>query len=70
MTHACCPDCRLRVTTASPGDALSCPGCREPMVRTAAAESIGFRLANVQSLPSSAVVAAAVALPVPPTPRS
>jgi hypothetical protein len=40
------------------------------MVRTAAAESIGFRLANVQSLPSSAVVAAAVALPVPPTPRS
>ncbi len=67
MTHACCPDCRLRVKTASPGDAPSCPGCREPMVRTAAAESIGFQLVDV--LPSSAAVAAAVALPVPPDPR-
>jgi hypothetical protein len=66
MTHACCPDCLLRVVTASPADAPSCPGCRQPMARTAAAESIGFRLVNVQPLPLSAAVAAAVALPVPP----
>ena len=70
MTHACCPDCRLRVITASPADAPSCPGCRQAMVRTAAAESIGCRLVNVQLLRLSAAVAAAVPFPVPPGPRS
>lgn len=70
MTHACCPGCRLRVITASPVDAPSCPACRQPMVGTAAAESIGCRLVNAQPLPSSAAVAAAAALPLPPGPRS
>ena len=64
MTHACCPDCRLRVTTALPADAGPCPGCRQPLVMTTAAESIGYRLAND---PLSAELAAAMALPVPPT---
>ena len=64
MTHACCPDCRLRVLSTSPADATPCPGCRQPMVRVAATESIGYRLVNAQ--PSPVADAVAVALPVPP----
>jgi hypothetical protein len=70
MTHACCPDCRLRVITASPADAPSCPGCSQPMVGVPAAESLGCRLVNDQPRPLAAAVAAAVALPVPPGPGS
>jgi hypothetical protein len=70
MAHACCPSCRLRVIAASPTDAPSCPACGQPMVRTAAAESIGCRLVDTQPLPLSAAVAAAAALPVPSDPRS
>jgi hypothetical protein len=68
MTHACCPGCRLRVISASPVDALPCPGCSHPMVRTSAAESIGYML--VQPHPLAIAIAAAAALPVPPGPRS
>jgi hypothetical protein len=67
VAHACCPNCRLRVISVSQADALLCPGCSHPMVRTAAAESIGYPLVNAQRLPSAA---AAAALPVPPGLRS
>lgn len=65
MTHACCPDCRLRVVTASPLAPPLCPGCAWPMVATDAAESVGFQLATMESLSA----AAAAALPVPSDPR-
>lgn len=70
MTHACCPDCRLRVITASPAGDPPCPACGQPMVRTAAAESLGYRLVNVQQQAAAAAVAVASALDLPRTPRS
>ena len=63
MTHACCPDCRLRVIAASPGDAPPCPECGQPMVKAPAAESMGCRLVTAEPL----AVAVEVALPVPPS---
>ena len=66
MTHACCPDCRLRVIAAVPGDAPSCPECGRPMVSAPAAESIGCRLVTAEPLSLPDAVAAEVALPVPP----
>ena len=66
MTHACCPDCRLRVLSTCPADATSCPGCSQPMAQISAAESIGYRLVDVPPLPVAA--AAAVALPASPGP--
>jgi hypothetical protein len=63
MTHACCPDCRLRVMTASRTVAPTCPGCDEPMVATTAVESVGYRLVAQPRPSMSAAVAAA--LPVP-----
>ena len=68
MTHACCPDCRLRVVSTVPADATSCPGCGQPMAGITAAESIGYRLVDVPPLPL--VAAVAVALPVPLGPQS
>ena len=68
MTHACCPDCRLRLVSAAPVAASSCPGCGRPMAGISAAESIGYRLVDVEPLPLAAAVA--VALPVPPGPQS
>jgi hypothetical protein len=70
MTHACCPGCRIRVTSASPVGAPPCPGCSHPMVRTAAAESIGYMLVPGQPLPSAAAVTEQAALRVPPDARS
>ena len=67
MTHACCPDCRLRAVSAFPADAPSCPGCGESMTGITAAESLGYRLVDVEPLPVAAAVAAA--LPVPPEPE-
>ena len=69
MAHACCPDCRLRVVTAWSSDAPSCPGCRQPLVSTDAAASIGCRLVAPEPLPVPAEVAAAVALPIPRAPN-
>jgi hypothetical protein len=69
MTHASCPDCRIRVIGASPAIAPPCPGCNHPMVRTAAAESMGYMLVPLQPLPAAAVAEQA-ALPVPPGARS
>jgi hypothetical protein len=70
MTHACCAECRVRVISASPAGAPPCPGCGHPMVRTPAAQSIGYMLVPVQGLPSAAAGAEPAALAVPPGPRS
>jgi Zn finger protein HypA/HybF involved in hydrogenase expression len=69
MTHACCPECRLRVATASPADAPSCPECRQPMVRISAVEGLGLRLVTPEHTSLSAAVAAAMTLPLPPEAR-
>ena len=68
MTHVCCLDCRLRVITAPPIADPPCPRCRQPMVTTGAAQSIGCRLVAAQ--PMSVAAVATAALPAPPDPRS
>ena len=66
MTHACCPDCRLRLILAVPTDAPSCPECHAPMVRAPAAESLGCRLVTTEPDFAATAAAAAMTVPVPP----
>jgi predicted nucleic acid-binding Zn-ribbon protein len=45
MTHACCPSCGLRFTTAAAAYLLACPECGGPPQRVPSAEHVlGFRL--------------------------
>ena len=70
MTHACCPDCRLRLTTASTAGPLPCPACGRPLEPASAADVLGWPLMRTPPAMSSAAIAAALALPDPQTPTS
>jgi hypothetical protein len=68
MTHACCPDCRVRFTRAAAAQLLACPSCgRAPLDAVSAADLLGYRLLNAaQSAPEAAARAVAVSPGVEP----
>ena len=66
MTHACCPDCRLRFTPAAAAGLPSCPLCGEPLQPLEGlAGAVGLRLFRPEEAPDSLPHAVAVAMPVP-----
>ncbi len=66
MTHACCPDCRIRFTPAATAYLVSCPACGEPLqVLAALAGALGYRLFRLEDAPYSLPEAIAVSVPVP-----
>ncbi len=67
MTHACCPDCRMR-TPAPATDPMMCPQCGRTLELASAADVLGWPLMEQPSDPSPAAIDAAMALPDPRTP--
>jgi hypothetical protein len=66
MTHALCPNCRLRFTPAAAAYREACPVCGEPPVTGAAAEAaVGSRLFTEADLVAVSPMDAAAALSLP-----
>jgi hypothetical protein len=66
MTHACCPDCRLRFTPAVTAYLLACPACGEPLQPVVGlAKAVGYRLFRLEDAPHSLPEAVAVSMPIP-----
>jgi len=67
MTHACCPDCRLRFTPAASAYLAVCPQCGEPpRPITSLQGAFGFRLFTSDDLCSTPLPEAlAVSIPIP-----
>jgi hypothetical protein len=71
MTHAACPDCRLRFTPATGAYLPSCPTCGQPLQPLdGLGKAVGFRLFRLDDAPHSLPQAAAVAMPTPSSPRT
>jgi hypothetical protein len=64
MTHAGCPNCRLRVTPATAADLGACPECGETLRAFAPRATLGFRLVELGDIPHSLPRAVAVAIPI------
>jgi hypothetical protein len=65
VTHACCPNCRLRFTPAASAYIAACPECGEPPQPSSGLEGvIGFRLFRLEDLPHSLPEAIAVSIPI------
>lgn len=66
MTHASCPDCRLRFTPAAAAYLPACPACGEPLQTLDGFDgAVGFRLFRLDDAPHSLPQAAAVSMPIP-----
>jgi hypothetical protein len=66
MTHAGCPNCRLRFTPAVASYLVACPECGRPPRAIAGAQGVvGFRLFVVEDVPQEMPEAVAVSLPIP-----
>ena len=66
MTHASCPDCRLRFTPAAAAYLQSCPSCGAPLQSMdGLAGAVGFRLFGPDEATDSAPHAVAVSMPAP-----
>jgi hypothetical protein len=66
MTHACCPNCRLRFTPAAAAYLSACPECGEPPHPSLGLEGVvGFRLFRLEDVPHSLPEALAVSIPIP-----
>lgn len=66
MTHICCPQCRLRFTTAAAAYITACPECGESPQPIASLErTFGFRLVGPEDLPREPPYATAVSIPLP-----
>ena len=66
MTHASCPDCRLRFTPAAAAYLPSCPTCGQPLQPLDGLDgAVGFRLFRLDDAPHSLPQAVAVAMPTP-----
>ena len=65
MTHASCPDCRLRFTPAAAAYLPGCPECGEPLQPLSGVEGVGFRLFRLDDARYPLPDAVAVAMPTP-----
>ena len=66
MTHAMCPDCRLRFTPAASAYLPACPTCGEPLQPAAGvAGVVGYRLFRLEDAPRTLPEAIAVSMPIP-----
>lgn len=66
MTHASCPDCRLRFTPAAAAYLPSCNTCGQPLQLLDGLDAaVGFRLFGLDDVPHSLPQAVAVATPTP-----
>jgi hypothetical protein len=66
VTHACCPDCRLRFTPAAAAHLMACPECgKPPRALDGLAGAVGFRLFRLEDVPHSLPEAVAVSMPIP-----
>lgn len=66
MTHACCPECRVRFGRAATAYLRACPGCGEPLQPLVGlAGAVGYRLFSPEDAPNAMPEALAVSLPVP-----
>lgn len=71
MTHACCPDCRLRFTPAAAAYLPACPRCGESMRQLdRLATAVGWQLFKLDDETGPLPEAISVALPIDdPRPR-
>jgi hypothetical protein len=66
MTHAICPDCRLRFTRATAAYLPGCPRCGEPLQPVAElAGAVGYRLFGPEDGPHAHPEAIEVSMPTP-----
>lgn len=66
MTHASCPDCRLRFTRAAAAYLPACPTCGQPLQPLGGLDAaVGFRLFRAEDVPHSLPDAVEVAMPAP-----
>ena len=69
MTHATCPDCRLRFTPAAAAYLPACPTCGGPLQPLNRPDgAVGFRLFAPNDAPDSLAQAIALAMPTPTPP--
>jgi hypothetical protein len=68
MSHACCPECRLRFTPAVAAYLAACPECGEPLRASSLRGAVGFRIFRVEDVPRPLPRAVAVSVPVPGPP--
>ena len=66
MTHASCPDCRLRFRPATAAYLHRCPTCDKPLKALDGLDAaVGFRLFRPEEDPHTLPLAVAVSMPVP-----
>ena len=66
MTHASCPDCRLRFAPAAAAYLPACPACGEPLQPLAGlAAAMGYRLFTLEDVPHALPEAIEVSMPIP-----
>jgi hypothetical protein len=66
MTPVCCPECRLRFSSAAATYLAACPECGEaPQTLARLEEVVGFRLFRLEDAPHSLPEAIAAFLPIP-----
>jgi hypothetical protein len=71
MTHAMCPDCRLRFTSAAAAYLPACPACGEQLQPLAGlAGAMGYRLFRLEDVSHAHPEAIEVSMPIrDPGPR-
>jgi hypothetical protein len=76
MTHASCPDCRLRFSSAVAAYLPACPACGQPLRSLARSDQVGFRLYRADEIEHALAEAVEAAMPTfdldwsPRSPRS
>jgi hypothetical protein len=66
MTHACCPSCRIRFTTAASAFLTACPVCGEPPQSLAVLTgAVGYGLFRLEDAPQALPEAVEVSMPIP-----
>lgn len=66
MTHACCANCRIRLTPATSAYVAACPVCGEPLQPlNEPSAAMGYRLFAFEDAPYELPEAIEVSMPIP-----
>lgn len=66
MTHACCPNCRIRFTPAAAAHLNACPACGESVqYLDSLAGAVGYRLFRLEDDTRRLPEAIEVRMPIP-----